>query len=163
MQSGSGTLKVLGFLGRALSLELSAVQMYSTHARLLSGWGLDQAAAKLRHEALEEMQHAERIIARLLAHGAAPNASQLRPVPMGNSLPELLRIEQRFEEELVGLYSEAVRSADQSGNADDRIFFHELLEEERHHADELGKWIESLAVTSGSSRAVARSGYRRRA
>jgi bacterioferritin len=100
--------KVLGYLGRALSLELSAVQMYATQARLVGNWGLEQAADRFRHEAHEEMQHVEKIIARMLAKGVAPNASQLRPVKLGGDLVQLLQVNQRFEMDLVGLYRDAV-------------------------------------------------------
>ena len=53
--------KVLGYLGRALSLELSAVQQYSTQARLTASWGLGDASASFRKEADEELKHANRI------------------------------------------------------------------------------------------------------
>ena len=53
--------KVLGYLGRALSLELSAVQLYTTQARLLANWGLDEPARKLQGEAAEEMQQGGRV------------------------------------------------------------------------------------------------------
>ncbi|NNJ90420.1 MAG: bacterioferritin, partial [Gammaproteobacteria bacterium] len=62
MLAGVTDVKVLGYLGRALSLELSAVQLYTTQARLVSIWGLDKAADRLRQEAQEETEHAERII-----------------------------------------------------------------------------------------------------
>jgi len=143
--------KVLGYLGRALSLELSAVQLYSTQARLVLNWGLDKAAEKLRHEAREETEHAERIIARLLALGAAPGASQLRPVKLGPDLITLLHGNWHFEMELVKLYQDAVTHCLHLGNNDDRVFFQSLLEEERNHAEDLKKWIASLGVVSDGS------------
>ncbi len=140
----SESMTVPGFLGRALSLELSAVQLYTTQARLLAGWGMDKAAERLRHEAQEEMGHVERIIARMLAHGLAPNASQLRRVTLGRDLLTLLHIDQQFEMELVSLYQAAVNYCTRSQNHDDRVFFAELLSEEQQHASELAKWIAEL-------------------
>lgn len=137
--------KVLGYLGRALSLELSAVQLYSTQARLCATWGLDEPAEKMRTEAQEEMQHVERIIARMLALGAAPNASQLRPVKLGQTLEELLIINHAFEQELVTLYQEATAYCARAGNHDDRMFFQGLSEEEQHHARELQQWLTELS------------------
>ena len=67
--------RVLGYLGRALSLELSAVQQYMTQASLVELWGLAEAAERFRHETVEEMQHAERIVKQMLALGVAPAAS----------------------------------------------------------------------------------------
>ncbi|MFN9904687.1 MAG: ferritin-like domain-containing protein, partial [bacterium] len=61
--------RILGSLGRALSLELSAVQQYMTHANLAQAWGEEQAAERFRHEAVEEMQHSERIIQRMIQLG----------------------------------------------------------------------------------------------
>jgi bacterioferritin len=136
--------QVLGYLGRALSLELSAVQLYTTQARLVETWGLAEAAAHLRAEAQEEMGHAERIIARMLAIGVAPAASQLRPVLLGANLSELLQYDQAFEIELVGLYDRAVRHSSRAGLAEDRLFFEALLDEERAHARELAGWIAQL-------------------
>ena len=147
MSAGVTKQKVLGYLGRALSLELSAVQLYSTQSRLVGNWGLDKAAAKLRQEATEETEHAERIIARMIAHGALPGASQLRPVAYGPDLMSLLKINRDFEMELVNLYQEAVNFCNKNGNDDDRLFFQTLLVEEQQHAKDLGAWISSLAQT----------------
>lgn len=145
MQTKAADLKVLGYLGRALSLEFSAVQLYSTQARLVATWGLDKAAEKLQHEAHEEMQHVERIIARMLAYGAAPNASQLRPVKIGPDLQSILQIDQQFELELVKLYKNAVLHCSRTANYDDRLFFETLLSEEQQHASELATWINEIS------------------
>jgi bacterioferritin len=144
VQSEEIKLKVLGYLGRALSLELSAVQSYTTQSRLTANWGFDKAAEQFRHEALEEMQHVERIIARMLSKGAAPGASQLRPAILGNDLMALVEINQRFEEELVIFYQEAVSYCASNGQLDDRLFFQQLLDEEQEHAVSLKNWRISL-------------------
>jgi bacterioferritin len=159
--------KVLGYLGRALSLELSAVQLYSTQARLVAHWGLEKAAERLRHECREEMQHVDRVIARMLAKGAVPNASQLRPVSLGPDLLSLLKINRQFEMELVSLYQDAVNHCRQSQDTNDEVFFQELLEEEQDHAADLSAWIAgieekiSVAATYGENRVVAQSANRR--
>lgn len=136
--------RVLGYLGRGLSLEFSAVQLYSTQARLVATWGLAEAADRLRHEAQEEMGHVDRIIARMLALGVAPNASQLRPVQLGADLQALLQHDHAFEAELVRLYTEATRYCAGQGDHDNRLFFETLLEEERAHEVELARWLEEL-------------------
>ena len=135
---------VLGYLGRALSLELSAVQLYSTQAMLVATWGLSDVAEKFRAESSEEMGHAERIISRMLALGVAPNASQLRPVRLGQTLLELLQHDLEFERELVGLYEAASAHCTRSGDRDSRLFFEGLLSEERTHEKDLLQWIEKL-------------------
>jgi bacterioferritin len=136
--------RILGYLGRALSLELSAVQMYSTQARLVATWGLDEPARRLRKEAHEEMAHVERIITRMLALGAAPGGSQLRPVRLGSDLPSLLQAGFAFEKEVVQLYADAAAHGARIGSHDDRVFFQALFAEEQEHAQELLQWMQEL-------------------
>ena len=136
--------RILGYLGRALSLELSAVQMYSTQARLVATWGLDEPARRLRNEAHEEMQHVERIIARMLALGVAPSASQLRPAQLGGDLRSLLEAGFAFEKEVVQLYADAAAHSARIGSHDDRVFFQALFAEEQDHAQELLQWVQEL-------------------
>jgi len=138
-------LKVLGYLGRALSLEFSAVQLYSTQSRLAANWGLDEPAERLGNEATEEMGHVQRIINRMLALGVAPNASQLRPVTLGRDLHELLLGAQALEHELVRLYDQATRHCAKVGLHDDRRFFQALLEEEQEHGRALARWLLELS------------------
>jgi len=136
--------RVLGYLGRGLSLELSAVQLYSTQAKLVENWGLTEIAGKLSAEASEELGHAERIIGRMLALGFAPNASQLRPVKLGADLRALLEYDYVFEEELVSLYSKATSHCARIGDQDNRLFFEALLSEEQAHAKTLKEWLQQL-------------------
>jgi len=137
---------VLGYLGRALSLELSAVQLYSTQARLVETWGLTEVAKKFSDEASEEMGHADRIISRMLALGVAPNASQLRPVRLANNLQMLLQHDYEFENELISLYDNAVRHCVSIADHDNRLFFEALLAEEKAHAQALVTWIQNLST-----------------
>ena len=136
--------RVLGYLGRALSLELSAVQLYSTQAKLVEAWGLAEVARKLSAEAGEELAHAERIISRMLALGVAPNASQLRPVQLGRNLQELLQANHVFESEAVRLYEDATRHSARIGDHDSRLFFQALHAEERQHAQHMLDWLREL-------------------
>jgi bacterioferritin len=136
--------RVLGYLGRTLSLELSAVQLYSTQAKLVEAWGLVEVAGKLSAEAGEELAHAERIISRMLALGVAPNASQLRPVQLGRNLQELLQANHVFESEVVSLYEAATRHSARVGDHDSRLFFEALHAEEKEHARHMLDWLQEL-------------------
>ena len=151
MMQRSSDQRVLGYLGRALSLEFSAVQQYSTQARLVATWGLAEPAARLRDEATEEMGHVERVISRMLALGVAPNASTLRPVQLGQDLQALLRHDQGLEHELVRLYDDATRYCVRQGDPDNRLFFETLLEEEKAHGRELDRWLEEIERPGASS------------
>ena len=150
----SADQQVLGYLGRALSLEMTAVQQYATQAKLVSTWGQAADARKLQEESLEEMGHVERVIARMLALGAAPNASILRPVKLGTSLRDLLLADAELEKDLVELYSQATHHCARKGDHDNRKFFEGLLQEEQAHDIALLEWIKNLesSETSPSTR-----------
>lgn len=137
---------VLGFLGRALSLEMTAVQQYLTLSRLLQLRGFAEIAQTFQQEAQEEMGHVERIISRMLVLGVAPSATQLRPPVLGDSLPVLIANTQRFEEEIVSFYQQAVSYCNRMDDFDNRLFFEKLLQEEKQHAHTLGSWQSDLAA-----------------
>lgn len=137
---------ILGYLGRALSLELSAVQQYLSLARLLVLRGMPQAGEKFRHEAEEEMQHAERIIGRMLALGVAPNGSRLRPARLDGSLPQLIKQTTDLETEIVEFYAQAVRYCSRTQDHENRIFFDALLREEQLHASSIESWWQEVVA-----------------
>jgi bacterioferritin len=149
--------RILGFLGRALSLELSAVQQYMTQASLAEVWGLPDAAARFRHETVEEMQHAERIVQSMLALGVAPGASQLRPVDTAPDLAGLLSSDAALEKELIEHYAEAVRFCARIGDAEHDAFFRSLWLEEQQHGDALALWQRDLA--DGGHEVLARASF----
>ena len=136
--------QTLGYLGRALSLELSAVQQYLTQAVLAESWGLPEAAARFRTETVEEMRHAERLVQHMLGLGVAPNASSLRPAAVGQSLGDLLLQDARLESEIVGLYAQALAFSQRIGDADSGALFQSLLADEVHHAREIDDWLAQL-------------------
>jgi bacterioferritin len=141
---------VLGYLGRALSLEMTAVQQYATQAKLVAAWGLTEDASKLQEESLEEMGHVERVISRMLALGAAPNASMLRPVKLGANLRDLLIADAELERDLVELYSQAAGHCARNSDHDNRKFFEGLLQEEQAHDVALAAWIKKLETPETS-------------
>ena len=103
-----------------------------------------QASEKFKHEAHEEMQHAERIIGRMLALGVAPNASQLRPVRLDGSLPQLMKHAADMESEIVSFYAHAVRYCSHVQDHENRIFFETLLKEEQEHASGIEVWRQHI-------------------
>lgn len=145
MAMGAAHPRILGYLGRALSLELSAVQQYMTQASLAELWGDREAAERFRRETVEEMQHAETIVQRMLRLGVAPAASQLRPATHAPDLAGLLRHNQWLEADLIEHYAEALRFCVLIGDGDNEAFFRDLWNDEQHHAQELSAWLRSLA------------------
>jgi bacterioferritin len=144
--------RVLGYLGRALSLELSAVQQYMTHASLAERWGDADAAQRFRQETVEEMQHAERLVRRMLALGVAPAASQLRPVGHAPDLLGLLRLNGQLEAALIEHYDQAVRFCKQIGDQENEALFRELWSDEQHHDQDLALWMQSLISSESHHR-----------
>jgi bacterioferritin len=143
--------RVLGYLGRALSLELSAVQQYMTQASLLELWGDSPADGRFRQDTVEELQHAERLVQRMLALGVAPAASQLRPVQHAADLVGLLALSSALENDLIQLYGDAVRFCVLIGDAENANFFRALWNEEQLHSQDLAIWLQSLQ-TAGPGR-----------
>ena len=136
--------RVLGYLGRALSLELTAVQQYMTQASLVGLWGDQASADRFREETVEELQHAERIVQQMLSQGVAPAASQLQPVTHAADLLGLLEQNALLEQQLVDHYSDAVRFCRLVGDGAHEAFFAGLLSDEQHHAADLEAWIQQL-------------------
>ena len=143
--------RILGFLGRALSLELTAVQQYMTQASLVELWGDAEAAALFRQLTVEELRHSERLVQRMLSLGVAPAASQLRPVQHAADLVGLLNLNGVLEHDLIQLYADAVRFCVLSGDAGNADFFRALWNEEQDQGVELASWLQSLP-SSGSDR-----------
>ena len=137
--------RVLGYLGRALSLELTAVQQYMTQATLTEAWGDRDSAQRFRQETIEEMRHAESLVQRMVSLEVAPAASQLRPARHGPDLASLLRHDLALEDDLVNLYAEASRFCRLSGDTGNQQLFQQLLDDEQHHADALAAWLQSLS------------------
>jgi len=143
---GAAHSRVLGYLGRALSLELSAVQQYMTQASLVELWGDTAAAERFRQETVEEMRHAERIVQRMLSLGVAPAASQLQPFSHAPNLAGLLRLDAALEADLIQHYAEAVRFCVLIGDAESEAFFRTLWSEEQHHGEDLAAWLNQLGA-----------------
>ncbi len=143
--------RILGFLGRALSLEFSAVQQYMTQASLVELWGDGDAAARFRQHTVEELRHGERLVQRMLALGVAPASSQLRPVQHAADLVGLLSLNGVLEQDLIQLYGDAVRFCLLVGDAENADFFRSLWNEEQQHGQELATWLQSLR-SSGPDR-----------
>jgi bacterioferritin len=136
--------RVPGYLGRALSLELTAVQQYITHASLLELWGDQDSADRFRQETVEELRHVESIVKRMLALGVAPSSSQLQPVTHASDLVGLLRLNQQLEGTLIQHYAEAIRFCVLIGDGENEGFFRTLWSDEEHHGEELATWLRSL-------------------
>ena len=129
--------RTLGWLSRALTHEMGAVQQYLAQSVLARLWGDEALAQHLRHEAVEELEHAERLMERLILLGVAPSAGNLPPARLGRGVTDLLTADRVLEVDAVRLYQEAVAHARRMRDADSAALLEGILEEELRHVHEI--------------------------
>ena len=129
--------RTLGWLARALTHEMSAVQQYLAQSVLARLWGDEALARHLRDEAIEELEHAERLMERLILLGVAPSAGNLPPARLGRSVGDLLASDRRLEVDAVRLYQEAAAHARRLRDADSAALLEDILGEEVAHVQAL--------------------------
>ena len=130
-----GDAKVLDYLNAALRSELTAVSQYWLHFRLQEDWGYGHLAAKSRAESLEEMHHADKLIARIIFLEGHPNLQKLDPLRIGQDVRETLTCDLAAEHDARTLYIEARRHCDAVGDFVTRALFDELIADEEGHID----------------------------
>src|SRR5919202_6846054 len=102
-----GYPKVIDYLNRGLRSELTAINQYWLHYRLLENWGFRRLAKKWREESIEEMRHADRFVDRVLFLDGFPNMQDLNPLRIGETVKEVLQSDLEAEREARTLYQEA--------------------------------------------------------
>lgn len=130
-----GDAKVIEFLNAALRSELTAVSQYWLHFRLQEDWGYGHLAAKSRAESIEEMRHADRLIARIIFLEGHPNLQKLDSLRIGQTLRETLECDLAGEHDARTLYIEARRHCDAVGDYVSRALFDDLIADEEGHID----------------------------
>lgn len=129
--------RTLGWLSRALTHEMTAVQQYLAQSVLARLWGDTALASQLRHEAVEELQHAERLMERLILLGVSPSAGNLPPSRLGRGASELLAADRVLEVDAVRLYEQALAHARRMRDADSVTLLESILAEEIAHVREI--------------------------
>ncbi|MDT8854915.1 bacterioferritin [Paracoccaceae bacterium Fryx2] len=137
-----GDAKVIEYLNRAIRAELTAVSQYWLHYRLQEDWGLGHMAKKSREESIEEMQHADRLIARVIFLEGHPNLQKLDPLRIGQTPRETLDCDLAAEQEARALYGEAREYCAQAGDYVTMKLFETLLADEEGHIDFLETQID---------------------
>lgn len=133
--------RLSGHLTRALSHELAAVQQYLMQAKLVGLWGMSEMSRQICKDVQEELQHAERLMERMLVLGVPPNATQLPPVRTGRSVEEMWQINRLLEIEAVRLYEEGSHYCARIRDTETQALFEDILKEEMGHLGELERLL----------------------
>ncbi len=139
-----GSEKVIERLNEALFLELAAVNQYWLHYRLLDDWGLTKLGRKEREESIEEMQHADKIIERIIFLGGHPNLQTLGSLRIGQDVKEVLEADLAGELEALASYKISKDVCEAEGDYVSKNMFESLLLDEEEHVDFLETQLELL-------------------
>ena len=130
-----GDEKVLEYLNRGLRSELTAINQYWVHYRILDNWGYKKLAKVWRAESIEEMQHADKFTDRILFLDGFPNMQVLDPLRIGQTIEEILAADLAAEVEARALYIEAAEYCIAAHDRVSKDLFDALAADEEHHID----------------------------
>ena len=130
-----GDAKVIEFLNQALTNELTAVNQYWLHYRMLDHWGITRLAKFERKESIEEMEHADQLSERILFLDGLPNFQCLGSLRIGDSVPEIIAGDLALEEEAIPLLRDAIEHCENVRDYVTRDLFRSILENEEEHLD----------------------------
>src|ERR1700681_395987 len=136
---------VLDFLNKALRHELTAINQYWLHYRLLDNWGYKALAKQWRKESIEEMQHADKLTVRIIFLEGFPNMQVLDPLHIGQTVKEVLDCDLQTEMTARALYEEAATYSHSAKDYVTRDLFEELMRNEEEHIDFLETQLDLVA------------------
>jgi bacterioferritin len=134
-----GDAKVIEFLNRALYNELTAINQYFLHAKMLKNWGLKELAEHEYKESIEEMKHADKLSERILFLDGLPNFQALGKLRIGENPREVLEADLALEYEALPVLREAIKYAEAASDYVSRQLFSDILDSEEEHID----WLET--------------------
>ena len=130
-----GDPKVIDYLNKGLRSELTAINQYWLHFRILNDWGYKDLAKKWREESIEEMNHADKFVDRILFLDGFPNMQVLDPLRIGQNVKEILECDLAAEVGARALYQEAATYCASVKDYPSRDLFEDLMADEEHHID----------------------------
>ena len=150
-----GDAKVIEFLNKALYNELTAINQYFLHAKMLKNWGLKELADHEYEESIDEMKHADKLSERILFLDGLPNFQALGKLRIGENPREVLNADLALELDALPLLRDAIKHCESVNDYVSRKLFADILESEEEHID----WIEtqlSLIERIGEQNYLAR-------
>jgi bacterioferritin len=134
-----GDAKVIEALNDVLTSELTAINQYFIHARMCDNWGYRKLAAKKREESMEEMRHADEVIARILLLDGIPNMQRLNPVRVGEEPIEQHQVDLELEVEARKRLNEGIALCRDKADNGTRELLERILKDEEQAID----WLEA--------------------
>ena len=132
-----GDKKIVQYLNNVLKNELTAINQYFLHARMLDDWGVTRLGKKEYQESIEEMQHADKLIQRILFLEGLPNLQELNKLLLGQDVKEVLECDLKLEYNACPELREAIKHAESVGDYPSRELFRDILADEEDHIDYL--------------------------
>lgn len=131
--------KVIVHLNAVLKNELTAINQYFLHSKMLKDWGLQRLAAHEYGESIDEMKHADGLVERILFLEGLPNLQSLHNLMIGENVLEVLQCDKKLEEKAIPDLRAAIADCEQVGDFVSRSLFSSILESEEGHVD----WLET--------------------
>lgn len=139
-----GDPKVIEFLNLALKNELTAINQYFLHYRMLDNWGISRLAKFEYGESIDEMKHADKLAERILFLDGLPNFQMLGRLRIGESVEEILKADLELEEEAIPPLRDAIVHCEKVRDFVSRDLFAHILENEEEHVDTLETQFEMI-------------------
>ncbi len=139
-----GDTKVIEYLNKVLLNELTAINQYWLHYRMLDNWGVKKLADHERHESIDEMKHADLLAERVLFLGGLPNFQSMGKLHIGENVEEILRCDLLLEEEAIPVLREAIVHSEAVRDFGSRDLFTVILKSEEDHVDFLETQFEMI-------------------